>query len=82
MSLQQALMRLDKQTLRQINEDIVNMSLAISTGGQYRETLAKRRRESRGKVKDIYAALYKAKPYEIQRMADNVVDVSEVLRGL
>jgi hypothetical protein len=67
-------MTLPMDTLKQIHEDLVECSLAASLGGSYRQKLAERRKTSKGKLKKIYAALYKAKPDELQRMADNIVN--------
>jgi len=74
------LMGLPTDTLKAIHADIVECSLAASMGGNYRAKLAEKRKASSGKVKKIYAALYKAKPDELQRMADTVVKIDRMLK--
>lgn len=78
--LAQILMGLPLADLQDIHQDILHCSIAASSGGSYKSQLADKRKNSSGKKKKIYAALYKAKPDEIQRMADTVLAVDRLIK--
>lgn len=68
------LMNMPIETLQQIHADILECSLAISLKGNYRHKLKEKRQTSKGNLKKIYAALYHAKPHELQNMADTMAE--------
>ena len=62
--------KLDKATADKLHGEILECSIAASTGGSYRAKLAVLRMESKGGLKKIYAAMYKASPERLVSMAD------------
>lgn len=53
-----------------LHGEILECSIAAANNGNYRNTLKKRRAEAKGGLKKIYAAMYKASPKKLVRMAD------------
>jgi hypothetical protein len=54
--------------LKLLHSDLLDAGIAHDVGGDYKAIFAKRRGESSGKRKKIYAALTKANKPEIDRM--------------
>lgn len=64
------LAKLSEADLRHIHEIILDCSLAASMGGSYKKKLADIRHQAKGIKKKVVAAIYHARPDQLQRMAD------------
>lgn len=82
MSLYQYLPCLSPQAQRELYDDLLKASIAITLGGNPKPLFEKRRDESKGKTKKLYAALCHAKISEIQTMAMKTGDLIDVVKAL
>lgn len=82
MSLNQYLSNLSTDQLKQLNSDLIESGIAFSLGGDYKSIFKKRRAESKGKRKKIYAALCHASQAECSRMADRMSECLPIVQQL
>jgi guanylate kinase len=70
-NLQSCLLEIDTETLKRLQSDIADVSIAISMGGNCKPMLERRiANASTKREKIVYKAIKKAKPHELQAMAD------------
>jgi len=66
---------LSKEQLLSLHSDLVLAGIAFDGKGDYRSIFARGRANSTGKLKKIYAALFKAKKENINDMVKALVDL-------
>jgi len=79
MSLSEWLPCLSTEQLKQLNADLIESGIAFTMKGDHKAIFRKRRAETKGKRKKIYAALCHASPQECNRMADRMVECMPIL---
>lgn len=75
MSLQNYMTSLTRDQLVSLHGDLLITGISVSMNGDYRSNLATRRASSSGKLKKIYAALYKADRGDINNMIAALVEL-------
>lgn len=76
MSIQNYMACLSTEQLVSLHSDLVLAGIAFDGKGDYRSIFANGRKNSTGKLKKIYAALYQAKKDNINEMVKALVELS------
>jgi len=75
MSIQNYMACLSTEQLMSLHSDLVLAGIAFDGKGDYRAIFARGRENSTGKLKKIYAALFKAKKENINEMVRTLVEL-------
>ncbi len=75
MSIQNYMACLSTEQLMSLHSDLVLAAIAFDCKGDYRSIFANGRKNSTGKLKKIYAALFKAKKEHINDMVRTLVEL-------
>ena len=73
MSLQNYLACMSTDNLKILHDDLVNVGIVFDCKGDWRAIFKKRRAESSGKTKKVYAGLAKAKRSDVDAMIELLV---------
>ncbi|MGZ8258589.1 MAG: hypothetical protein ACXWTR_05375 [Methylotenera sp.] len=75
MSAQDYLRSLSTDHLKILHGDLVNAGIAFEAKGNYRSIFEARRKESKGKRKKLYAALFKANKAQINEAIQGLIEL-------